>query len=197
MSDFTAVEKNLQERGYSVSNFPNKRAASDYLNAAIDGKSVAFGGSVTLDEMGLFDSLSTHNTVFWHWKQGTSARRRAMDTDIYLTSVNGLAESGEIVNIDGTGNRTASTLYGHKKVYLIVGRNKLVPTCEKAIWRAKNIAAPKNAQRLKIKTPCAIKGDRCYDCKSPDRICRGLVILWGPTTGAETEVVLVDEDLGY
>lgn len=197
MSGFTAVEKNLRERGFSVSSFPNKQAASDYLNAAIDGKSVAFGGSVTLDEMGLFDSLGAHNTVFWHWKQGASARRRAMDTDIYLTSVNGLAESGEIVNIDGTGNRTASTLYGHKKAYLIVGRNKLVPTCEKAIWRAKNIAAPKNAQRLKIKTPCAVKGDRCYDCKSPDRICRGLVILWGPTTGTETEVVLVDEDLGY
>ena len=100
------------------------------------------------------------------------------------------------MNIDGTGNRVASTLYGHRKVYFIIGRNKLAPTYEEALWRARNIAAPKNAQRLGRKTPCAVKGDRCYDCKSPERICRGLVVLGGPAMGMETEVLLVDEDLG-
>ena len=64
------------------------------------------------------------------------------------------------------------------------------------LWRARNIAAPRNAQRLGKKTPCAVKGDKCYDCKSPDRICRGLVELWGPMMGMETEVILIGEDLG-
>lgn len=115
---------------------------------------------------------------------------------VYITSANGLAETGEIINIDGAGNRVASTLYGHRKVYFIIGRNKLAPTYDEALWRARNIAAPKNARRLDRKTPCAIKGDRCYDCKSPERICRGLVVLWGPMLGIDTEVILVDEELG-
>ena len=119
-----------------------------------------------------------------------------MGTDVYLTSANGLAETGEIINIDGAGNRVASTLFGHGKVYFVIGRNKLAPTYEEALWRARNIASPRNAQRLGKKTPCAVRGDRCYDCKSPDRICRGLVVLWGPMTGTETEILLVDEDLG-
>ena len=119
-----------------------------------------------------------------------------MNAQVYLTSANALAETGEILNIDGGGNRVASTLFGHEKVYFIIGRNKLAPTYEEALWRARNIAAPKNAQRLKKKTPCAVKGDRCYDCKSPDRICRALVTLWEPMMGMETEILLVDQDLG-
>ena len=120
-----------------------------------------------------------------------------MTAEHYITSVNGLAETGELINIDGTGNRVASTLYGHKKVWFVVGRNKLAPTYEEALWRARNIAAPKNARRLKRKTPCAVKADRCYDCKSPERICRGLVVLWEAIGSMEMEVVLVDEALGY
>ena len=106
-------------------------------------------------------------------------------------------EEGVLLNIDGTGNRVAATLYGHKKVYFVVGRNKIAPTYDEALWRARNIAAPKNAQRLQRKTPCAVKGDKCYDCRSSTRICRGLVVLWGPMLGMEAEVVLVDQDLGY
>ena len=79
----------------------------------------------------------------------------------------------------------------------MVGRNKLADTYDAALWRARNIAAPKNAHRLQTKTPCAVKGDQCYDCKSPSRICRGLAVLWRPMNGMETEVVLIDEDLGY
>ena len=120
-----------------------------------------------------------------------------MTTEVYLTSANGLAETGEIVNIDGTGNRVSGMLFGHKKVYFVVGRNKLAPDYDGALWRARNIAAPKNAQRLGTRTPCAARGDRCYDCKSPQRICRGLVVLWEAMKGCETEVVLVDEELGY
>ena len=193
---FDTVKKNLEARGFSVRTFATAAEAAAYLNEAIDGKTVGFGGSVTLQDMGLYELLGSHNEVHWHWVNGQEERKTAMGTQVYLSSANGLAETGEIINIDGSGNRVASTLYGHEKVYLVIGRNKLAPTYDEALWRARNIAAPKNAQRLGKKTPCAVKGDRCYDCKSPDRICRGLVVLWGPSMGVETEIVLVDEDLG-
>lgn len=194
---FDTVKKNLEERGYTVRVFATGKEAADYLDGAIDGKSVGFGGSVTLDALGLYDRLGAHNEVVWHWKQDAApAREKGLTTDVYLSSVNGLAETGELINIDGTGNRVAATLFGHEKVYFVIGRNKLAPTYDEALWRARNIASPKNAQRLGMKTPCAVKGDRCYDCRSPQRICRGLVTLWGPMMGMEAEVILVDEDLG-
>lgn len=200
--DFTKVKAALETRGFKVTVFPTGKAAAEYLNAELDGVSIGFGGSVTLRELGLYDSLSAHNTVFSHWNvpEGRSAadmRREAMTADVYLTSANALAETGELINIDGTGNRTAGTLFGHKRIYFVIGRNKLAPGYDEALWRARNIASPKNAQRLGVKTPCAEKGDRCYDCRSPERICRALVVLWEAVNGCETEVVLVDEDLGY
>ncbi len=200
--DFTKVKESLTERGYAVTTFATAAEAAAYLNEKIDGVTVGFGGSVTLREMGLLDSLSAHNTVYSHWTPAeglTPAETlvRASSTEVYLTSANGLAETGEIINIDGTGNRVAGTLYGHKKVYFVIGRNKLAPDYDAALYRARNIAAPKNAQRLGVATPCAAKGDKCYDCKSPQRICRGLVVLWEAMKSCETEVVLIDEELGY
>ena len=101
------------------------------------------------------------------------------------------------VNIDGNCNRVAASMFGPKRVYYVVGINKIAPDFEKALWRARNVAAPKNAQRLGKKTPCAVKADRCYDCKSPERICRGLSVLWRKPTGFEqAEVVLIGEELG-
>ena len=194
---FDTVKQNLETRGFSVRTFATAAEAAAYLNEAIDGKTVGFGGSVTLKDMGLYELLGSHNEVHWHWVNGQEERKAAMRTQVYLSSANGLAETGEIINIDGGGNRVASTLYGHEKVYLVIGRNKLAPTYDEALWRARNIASPQNAQRLGRKTPCAVKGDRCYDCKSPERICRGLVVLWGPMMGMETEVILIDRDLGY
>ena len=196
MADFTAVEQALRQRGYTVHVFERGVEAADYLNGAIDGVSVGIGGSVTVQQLGLYDRLAQHNQVYWHWQGGPEQRDKAAGADVYLTSANGLAETGEILNIDGAGNRVASTLYGHKKVYFVIGANKLAPTRDEALWRARNIAAPRNAQRLGKKTPCAVNGDKCYDCKSPDRICRGLVELWGPMMGMETEVILINEDLG-
>ena len=196
MADFTNVKKNLEARGFAVTAFATKEEAAAYLNGAIDGVSVGIGGSMTVREMGLHEKLAAHNEVHWHWTDGEEARVKAAHAAVYITSANGLAETGEVINIDGFGNRVASTLYGHKKLYFIIGRNKLAPTYDEALWRARNIAAPKNAQRLGKKTPCAVKGDRCYDCKSPERICRSLVVLWGPSMSLDTEIVLVDEDLG-
>lgn len=194
---FETVKKNLEAKGFSVKTFATASEAAEYMNGAIDGTSVGIGGSITVQQMGLFDQLAAHNEVFWHWVNGPEERLKAATAQVYITSVNGLAETGELINIDGAGNRVASMLFGHKKVYFVAGKNKLAPTYDEALWRARNIAAPKNAQRLSSKTPCAIKADHCYDCKSPDRICRGLAVLWEPMLGTEMEVVLIDEELGY
>ncbi|MCI8423375.1 MAG: LUD domain-containing protein [Lawsonibacter sp.] len=196
MTDWRKLTNSLEGRGFTVRTFPTAQEAADYLDGQIDGTSVAFGGSVTLQEMGLYAKLSAHNQVIWHWEGGSA--QEAMSTQVYISSVNGLAETGEIINIDGTGNRIASTLFGHQRVYLVVGRNKIAPDYDAALWRARNIAAPKNAQRLGFKTPCAVNGDRCYDCKSPERICQALTVLWGKPMKLETmEVLLVDQELGY
>lgn len=194
---FENVKKNLEARGYSVKVFAAAAEAAAYLDGAIDGKRVGFGGSATLDALGLYELLSKHNEVVWHWKQEAGpARMAAMQTDVYLSSANALAESGEIVNIDGTGNRLAGTLFGHEKVYFVIGRNKLADTYDAAVWRARNVAAPQRARQLGRNTPCAVGAMRCHDCKSPERVCRGMVTLWGPMMGMEAEVILVDEDLG-
>ena len=195
MTSLERTAEALRQRGFAVSVFETAEAAADYLDGAIDGRTVGFGGSMTLEAMDLWERLRTHNQVYSHL-HGFPLGPEAAGAQVYVTSVNGLAETGEVINIDGIGNRVASTLYGHEKVYLVAGRNKIAPTYDEALWRARNVAAPKNAQRKQMKTPC-VQGDRCYDCKSPDRICRALTVLWGPMIGMETEVVLIDRDLGY
>lgn len=200
--DFSTVEKNLKDRGYGVTVFENQEEAVKYLDAQIHQKTVGFGGSVTLEQMGLYETLQSHNEVFWHWripegKTGQEVKQAAAGANVYISSVNGLAETGEIINIDGNCNRVASILYGHEKVYLILGENKIEKDYERALYRARNIAAPLNAKRLGVNTPCAEKGEKCYDCKSPDRICRGLSVLWEKPTSGEFEVILIRQALGF
>lgn len=195
MADLEKLRKNLEAGGFAVTRFATAKAAADYLDATLDGKTVGFGGSVTLQEMGLLERLGAHNTVHSHWAGATL--QDSMTTQVYLSSVNGAAETGELINIDGMGNRISGGLFGHEKVYLVVGANKVAPDYDAALWRARNIAAPKNAQRLGMSTPCAAKGDKCYDCKSENRICRGLLVYWRKPKGMDYEVVLVDEALGY
>lgn len=200
--NFSVAENNLKERGFAVTCFETAAEAAKYLDGQIDQKTVGFGGSMTIDQMGLYDALKSHNTTFWHLhmpegKTAPEVRAAANAAAIYISSVNGLAETGEIVNIDGTCNRVSSILYGHEKVYLVVGRNKLAKDYDAALYRARNVASPLNAKRLGVKTPCAAKGDKCYDCKSPERICRALCVLWEAPKNGEFEVVLINEDLGY
>ena len=179
--DFTKLAAALRKREYGVSCFETGAEAANYLDAQIDGMTVGFGDSLTLKSLGIYELLSKHNTVYdpAHPREGFDFYTTAplcLTTDILLTSVNGIAETGEMVNIDGTGNRVAGSLYGHKKVYFVVGANKVVPTLEEAAHRARNIAAPLNAARHGYKTPCAFKKDHCYDCYSPQRICNAQVI---------------------
>ena len=107
------LKNNFERHGFKTSFFDTKKAASDYLKDQISGKKVAIGGSVTAQEMGLYEALSEKNEVIWHWEGGEL--RRAMLADVYLTSVNGLAETGEIVNIDGNCNRVAASMFGPKR----------------------------------------------------------------------------------
>ena len=192
---FETVKKNLEARGFAVTVCETAVDAAAYLNRDIDDKIVGIGGSITIKELDIHNKLVLHNEVYWHWLGGQTDRDLAAGADVYLVSANGLAETGEIVNIDGTGNRIASTMYGHEKVYFVIGRNKLAPTYEEALWRARNIAAPLNAKRLGRNTPC-VKTGRCHDCSSPERICGMLTVHWRAPAGMETEVILVNEDLG-
>ena len=200
--NFEIIRKNLEDRGYKVSCFDTAKEAVDYMDIQINGKTVGFGGSLTLEEIGLYERLSIHNDVRWHQripegKTSKEVRLAANAAEIYVSSVNGLAETGEIINIDGNCNRVAAIFYGHEKVYLVVGANKIAKDYDSALWRARNIASPLNAKRLGMKTPCAVKADRCYDCKSSDRICRGLSVLWSKPMTGEFELVLINEKLGY
>lgn len=199
--DFTKVKEALERRGFKVSVFETGAEAAEYLNGKIDGTTVSFGGSMTLRQMGMFEKLSSHNTIYDHWNVPAGAnadeiREKAMTTETYVSSVNGLSETGEIINIDGTGNRVASTIFGHSRLFLVVGSNKLALTFEEAMWRARNIAAPMNAKRLERKTPCAVDG-KCHDCNSPECICNVISIHRHPGRGTDTEVVLINETLGY
>ena len=200
--DFSVLKKNLIALGYTVSCFDTAEEAAQYLDAQIHHQTVGFAGSMTLEKMGLYECLSAHNEVHWHQripegKTSKEVRVLANAASIYITSVNGIAESGEIVNIDANCNRVASIFYGHEKVFFVIGENKIEKDYDSALYRARNIAAPQNARRLGVKTPCAVKADRCYNCNSPDRICRALSVLWEKPMTAEIEVLLIHENLGY
>ena len=200
--DLNKTKENLEKKGYKVTCFETSDDAKKYLASQISDKTVGVGGSVTVKDMGLYDSLKANNTIYWHWSipEGKTSRDmldESRHAQIYISSANAISQSGEIINIDGTGNRVSAISFGHEKVYIIAGKNKIEPDLEKALSRARNVAAPLNAKRLLRKTPCAINADKCYDCSSPERICRNISILCTRPTGAEYEVVLINEDLGY
>ncbi len=197
---FEALKKTLESNGFQVSVFATAEEAAAYLNREIDNTTVGCGGSMTLKDMGLYDSLAAHNTLYYHGASDNpkGTMQKAMTADVYLLSANAIAAStGEILSIDGTGNRVSSTLFGHRKVYFVAGKNKVSEDFDKALWRLRNVVAPKNAQRLGRKTPCALRGDKCYNCNSPERICRGLVVHYKKMNSMDMEVVLVDQELGY
>lgn len=193
------LKKNFEAHRFQTRFFETKEEAAVYLKNSIHGKTVGFGGSITAQEMGLYELLQEDNTVFWHWKEpGRETLLKAQTAEVYILSANGVAETGEIVNIDGTGNRVSASIFGPKKVYYVVGNNKIAPDLTAAMKRAKDVASAKNAVRLNRNTPCAANGgDRCYNCNSPERICNATVIIERPCGGMEVEILFVNEELGY
>ena len=195
--DMGKTARRLEERGFIVRRFDTGAEAAAYLTAEIRNTSVGIGGSKTADQLGLYEKLCEHNTVYWHWRvPGWETLEKANAAPVYISGANAVAESGEILNIDGNGNRLAAQVFGKKTVYILVGRNKLCPDFDSALRRAREVAATQNVRRFPDKkTPCQLDG-RCHDCRSADRICRALLVLWAPMFGMHTEVLLIDENLG-
>ena len=197
MASLEAAKKNLEALGYSVQYFATGAEAAEYLNGKSDGCSVGFGGSMTLKEIGLDTLLATHNELHWHWTDGPEARKLAKDAQVYICSANGLAETGEIVNIDGMGNRVAAIVYGPQSVIVVAGMNKVVDTLEDAITRARTVAAPINKQRFpNAPTPCLVTGS-CADCKAPGSICNQMLITRSTRPAGRIKFILVGEKLGF
>lgn len=195
--DRKRLQNNLEKRGFGFSYFQNGKDAVSYLASKIQQTTVGIGGSMTVKEIGLFEQLEKNNDVASHMlEKGT--KEEANRAKVYISSLNGVAETGELINIDGVGNRVSATAFGATRVYFIIGSNKVAPSYDEAMWRARNIASVKNARRFQVNTPCVTEEARCYDCNSPERICRELFVLWQkPMPVEEMEVILIDEELGY
>ena len=202
--DLQKVMQNLKARGFEAEHFATGKEAADWLCRQLSGKTIGIGGSRSVQQLDLDARLAEHNTVYWHWlpeqvQQHGSAnavRDLAARAEVYLTSVNGLSAQGQLISIDGAGNRIASMAYGHKEVYFLLGANKIAESYDAALHRARNVAAPLNARRLGRKTPCAVGELKCHDCSSPERICNGFLTLERPMMGIKMTVLLVAEDLG-
>lgn len=194
--------KKLEQKGYKVRTFRQKEKAAQYLQEQFHNDIIGFGDSQTLLHMGLYALLSKNNIVydpnqFDDNDNFLKTAKKALTAKYFLTSVNAITEDGTIINMDGTGNRVAGSLFGHEKVFFIFGTNKIVSNIEEGVWRTRNIAAPQNAKRIGCNTPCSLKGDRCYDCNSPYRICSGLLIQYKKMNDSDAEIIIIDEDLGF
>jgi L-lactate utilization protein LutB len=199
--DLEKTIRALRGRGFTVSHFASKEEAADYLAGAIQNTTVGMGGSKTLDELGVYDRLCENNQVFWHWREpGIPTLDKALTAQTYLSSANAITEDGQIINIDGRGNRLGAMVYGPgKDVYIVAGVNKIAPDFDSALFRARNTAAVQNIARFAGSQPCQNpdKGGKCYDCRAKDRCCNALLVLWGKLFDMQKlEVVLIDEELG-
>lgn len=196
--DVEKAVRSLKERHFSVQHFTSGDEACKYLLGEIKDTTVGIGGSKTVDQLGLFDKLADNgNEVFWHWRTpGFDTLYKENAAKVFISGANAIAETGEIINIDGRGNRLAGQVFGEKTVYIIAGTNKICPDFESAVYRARNTAAVENCRRFPAKTPCKLD-DKCHDCRSPERVCNAMLVLWGPMMDMEkVEIILIDEELG-
>lgn len=166
------------------------------------GMKVGVGGSLSVRGIGLLERLANNDVqVLDHWKQGLTKedigaiRLAQLTCDLFLSSANAITEKGDIVNIDGFGNRVNAMTFGPKKVIIIAGFNKITPDVDSALDRIKRFAAPLNAKRLNLPLPCAETG-YCHDCKSEARICRITSIIQRKPNGIDISVYLINEELG-
>ncbi|WP_044915959.1 lactate utilization protein [Butyrivibrio sp. WCE2006] len=163
------------------------------------GSSVTMGGAMSAHEIGLVDALQTPDYNFIDRDKAEDKRAAmlaAYDADVFLSSANAMTDDGIIINIDGNANRVSAIAQGPKKVIFIVGMNKVCPDVDSAMKRARNVAAPINAQRFGLATPCAKTG-KCMDCKSPDTICCQFLMTRYSKHEGRIHVILVDENLGF
>nr|WP_156943609.1 lactate utilization protein [Alkaliphilus transvaalensis] len=194
--------KKLEEKKFKVKYFEKKEEAIESVLAeTVDDHVVGIGGSMTIKELELHEILKGQGKeIYWHWlvepQERNAIRQKANNADVYLSSTNALTEAGELVNIDGLGNRVSGMFYGPKKVIVICGINKITSDYNTAIERIKKSACPSNARRLGLKTPCAATGE-CNDCLSPDRMCNITTIISHKPMAIDFHIYLIGENLGY
>ena len=192
------VIKGLQSRNMSGYYAKNKEEA---LKTALElipkGSSISMGGCMSAQEIGLVSALkeSDYHFIDRSKMEPREALLAAYDADNFLASANAMTDDGILVNIDGNANRVSCIAQGPKKLIFIVSMNKICSDLDSAMKRARNIAAPANAQRFDIKTPCKLTG-RCSDCKSPDTICCQFLITRYSRHTDRIHVILVNENLG-
>ena len=194
------VIKGLNSRNMAGYYAESREAALKQALALIpEGSSVTMGGAMSAHEIGLVDALKQGPYRFID-RDACEDKRAAMlaayDADVFLSSVNAMTEDGILINIDGNSNRVSAIAQGPKKVVFIVGMNKVCKDPDGAMKRARNVAAPINAQRFGLSTPCAKTG-ACMDCKSPDTICCQFLITRFSRHAGRIHVILVNDELGF
>jgi L-lactate utilization protein LutB len=199
----TALEANNFEVHLAADSAAARAIVLDEILPKTEARSVSFGGSLTAVGAGLFQTfegrtdLSLIDTLDKQvpFEELMERRRKSLLVDLFITGTNALTEDGQLVNLDMLGNRVAALTFGPKHVVVVVGRNKIVPSLDDAMFRVKNLAAPANAMRLDKKTPC-VKTSFCEECKSPDRICNTWTITEKSHPKGRVKVVLINQDLG-
>ncbi|MBR3463483.1 MAG: lactate utilization protein [Clostridiales bacterium] len=194
------VIKGLESRnmtGYYASSAEEAKKIA--LELIPEGASVTMGGGMSVHEIGLVEALKNGNYNFID-RDAAQDKRAAMlaayDADFFLSSCNAITEDGIMINIDGNSNRVSAICQGPKKVLFIVGMNKVCSDVDGAMKRARNVAAPINAQRFGLNTPCAKTGS-CFDCKSPDTICCQFLMTRFSRHEGRIHVILVNDSLGF
>lgn len=194
--------KNLRSRHFDAWYYDSaEEALQKALSLIPEGASVGWGGALSAEQIGLVDAVRNGNFRALDRdacipEQRNSVMRQCLAADVFLTGANALSLDGEMVNIDGNGNRVAAIIYGPEKVIVIAGMNKVCDTLEEAIQRARTVAAPMNKQRFAGDTPCLYNGV-CGDCKSEACICNQIVITRNCRPKGRIQFVLVGEALGF
>jgi len=194
----------LEKNAFTAVYFPDRATAAAHLISLVpDGASVGFGGSMTIKAMDVAQKLSQKGcTLFDHGQAGltpeerVAVRRKQLTADVFLCSSNAVTMQGELVNVDGTGNRVAAMMFGPGRVIIALGTNKLVGTLEEAHARIRSVAGPVNNKRLNYPNPCVETG-KCMDCRSESRICNLTAIIRRRPPFTDIHVLVIGEELGY
>ncbi len=192
----------LEARGFRTHAFATASSLRDFVLENIPASaSIGFGGSVTTEQLGLYDALKARgNAVHFHWKEPREKRAEVFEAarraDVYIMSSNAVSADGALLNIDGNGNRVGCLIDGPKVVFILLGENKFAKSRAAALTRVKTIACPANARRLGLRTPCALTG-ACADCRLPERMCNYIVWTEAPRRGATIHVCVAACNLGF
>ena len=194
--------KNLQSRHFDAYYCENREEAlKKALELIPEGASVGWGGALSAEQIGLIDAVRQGNfrpidrSLAGSQEEREQMMRDCLFSDVFLTGANGLSLDGQMVNIDGTGNRVAAIIYGPKTVLVVAGMNKVEDTLENAIRRARTVAAPMNNQRFSNDNPCSVTGT-CGNCKNLTCICNQIVITRHCRPAGRIKFILVGEELG-